>query len=90
MDGKFTVIAENVGKSLTQRKRSDYEEVVLKFKTFAHFSQFANVNQKTKKLPSDVPVRIETSPTPRVGEIVFGVDDNANMYWLIEVIDSSD
>ena len=90
MDNKFTIVSEKVGKNLTRRKRSDYEEVVLKFKTFAHFSQFTNVDQRTNKLPSSVPVRIETSPTPIAGEIVFGIDDNANMHWLIELIDSSD
>mgnify|MGYP005841973015 CR=1 FL=1 len=87
---KPDVITETVGKCLTRTIRSDYKDVVVKFRQFAHFSQFSGVNFKTRQIPLQTEVRIETSPAIKPGEVVFGINLDGSLEWLGEIIDSSD
>lgn len=94
---KIKILNENLGKCLTKAYREDINDVIPKFKQFAHFSQWSQVGRETTKLPMGQPgqnifatVRIDSSPSVGPGEILFGVDKEGNMTWLAEVIDSSD
>ena len=87
---KPDVMTETVGRCLTKTVRSDFDSVVVKFKQFAHFSQFSGVGFKTKTIPPQVEVRIETSPMIRPGEVVFGINLDGSLEWLGEIVDSSD
>ena len=87
---KPDVKTENIGRNLTKVVRSDFEQAVVRFRQFAHFSQFSKVNYKTTKIPELVEVRIETSPSLRAGEIMFGVNLDGTIEWLGEIVDSSD
>jgi len=93
---KSKIKEESIGRSLTKFYREDLNEVIPKFKQFAHFSQFVNVSRKTEKIPVNPngtmmhEVRIDSSPTIYTGELLFGIDDTGKLTWLAEIIDSGD
>ena len=83
-------VSENIGRCLTKTTVPDFQERIQRFKQFAHFSQFTNVNRKTTKLPENVEVRLDVSPQIGYGSILFGVHLDGTLEWLGEIIDSSD
>lgn len=95
---KSKILSENVGRCLTKYYREDFAEMVVKFRQFAHISQFTNISRSANKLPTLTPeyqarpftFRVDSSPVVGTGEMMFGVDAEGNMTWLAEIIDSSD
>ncbi len=88
MDNKDIVTKEE-SMHVTRSYRKDLALASIKFKRFAHFSQFSGVGRDLKRIPENMVVRIDSSPVTYVGEITFGVHDDGSLTWLEELVDSS-
>lgn len=77
---------EKLSDNIIKNIRDDYGAAVLRFRQFAHFKQSEKVDNKTTKIPNHIETRLESSPTIKIGEKVFGVNLDGSIEWLGEII----
>jgi len=86
------MISTEIGRCLTQYKRADYEQVVLKYSEFVKIAQdvttkpthISNVNFAMNYAQKLV------EPLCNHGELLFGIEQNGDLTLLMSVIDSTD
>ena len=85
------IVSRTVGNCLTENKRDDYDTVVTQFTRFISFSQFVRPQPTSLDLSgTGWEPSIRTEPRCSAGDILYGLQDDGTLVFLMSVIDSSD
>ena len=83
------MVSRNIGRSVTEYKREDFDQAVKNYTKFYSVSQFTHTKPSSVSM-LDGRAKPLTEPTISIGSILFGVEQDGSLTELMSLIDSSD